>query len=245
MSANNSPPMPKTGKHVFEVTSYSYYRCLDAGHFVRSDAFNVAGYAWSICFYPGGDGELEDSSDYAAISLELVTKDALVEVSYNMAVIDITTGKRWLGAESEKAELDTGTTASFWCLSRFKRRTELEASPYLCDDRIVIECALTVIKGSHVVPTVPETVAPSPLYGAQEDDKEKDVILDVPRGSFVAEYGIRYAVNGLQGAAGKPGEQAMKEGTAALITVRDVQAAAILALLGGVNNTVLSVIFGP
>ncbi|KAK3123020.1 hypothetical protein QOZ80_8AG0622370 [Eleusine coracana subsp. coracana] len=217
MSANNSSPMPNTGKHVFEVTSYSYYRCLDAGHFVRSDTFNVAGYTWSICFHPGGDGELEDSSDYAAISLQLMTKGALVE--------------------SEKAELDTGTTASFWCLSRFKRRTELEASPYLCDDRIVIECALTVIKGSHVVPTVPETVARPPLHGMQEDDKGKDVIPDVPRGSFVAQSMELAMWSRAFKAQLESQVSKMKEGTASLITVRDVQAAAILALLGRVNNT--------
>ncbi|TVU42676.1 hypothetical protein EJB05_09096 [Eragrostis curvula] len=147
----NSPPTP-SGEHVFEVTDYSLHRCLDAGlSSIRSSTFNVGGYAWSISFHPSGDAQVEDSGDYVAVNLELMTKGALVKVSYDMALVDMTTGVRWFGAKSEKAELDTRCANSFcrWCLSRFIRRDKLEASPYLHDDRVVIECTLTVIKGSE------------------------------------------------------------------------------------------------
>ncbi|TVU42605.1 hypothetical protein EJB05_09023, partial [Eragrostis curvula] len=184
MSAENSPPTP-SGEHVFEVTNYSLHRCLDAGLSVRSSTFNVGGYAWSISFHPSGDAQVEDSSDYVAVSLELMTKGALVEVSYDMALVDMTTGMRWFGAKSEKAELDTRCADSFcrWCLSQFKRRDELETSPYLHDDRVVIECILTVIKGSEVpeVPATAEIVVP-PLFGLLKKRKNEQVSETVASG---------------------------------------------------------------
>ncbi|TVU42485.1 hypothetical protein EJB05_08894, partial [Eragrostis curvula] len=177
MSAEKSPQTP-SGEHVFEVTDYSLHRCLDAGLSVRSSTFNVGGYAWSISFHPSGDAQVEDSSDYVAVSLELMTKGALVEVSYDMALVDMTTGMRWFGAKSEKAELDTRCADSFcrWCLSRFQRRDELETSPYLHDDRVVIECTLTAIKGSEVpeVPATAEIVVP-PLFGLLKKRKNEQV----------------------------------------------------------------------
>lgn len=160
MTIHSSPATPttsSTGVYVFEVPSYSFHRCLAAGCFLRSDTFRVAEFAWSVCFHPGGDARLPDSGDHAAVSLELMTTGAVVEVSFDMALVDAVTGARWLGAESEKAELDTCAADGFcrWCLSRFMKRSELEASPFLHRDRVVIECALTVLNGG---PAVPELV---------------------------------------------------------------------------------------
>ncbi|TVU42604.1 hypothetical protein EJB05_09022, partial [Eragrostis curvula] len=81
-----------SGTHVFEVIEYSAERWLDAGSFLCSDTFDVGGYAWTIRFHPGGDAVETDSGDYVAVVLELMTKNAVVEASYDMALIDIPTG---------------------------------------------------------------------------------------------------------------------------------------------------------
>ncbi|TVU42675.1 hypothetical protein EJB05_09095, partial [Eragrostis curvula] len=65
----------------------------------------------------------------------------------------------------DKAMFDTrrsgGVRFWTWHLSRFKKRSELEASPFLRDDRLVIECTLTVISGilspDDVQTTMPRT----------------------------------------------------------------------------------------
>ncbi|TVU42600.1 hypothetical protein EJB05_09018, partial [Eragrostis curvula] len=160
MSAHNSPPTAPTpsgvaesrGTHVFDITDYSKHRDLVAGSFLRSKSFHVGGFAWSIRFYPGGHAfELYSSLDHVAVTLELMTKDAMVMASYDMGLVDQVTGARYFPIESDTAEFDTSRAAgqSRWFLSRFMKKTELESSPYLRDDRLVIECSLAVIKGSR------------------------------------------------------------------------------------------------
>ncbi|TVU42489.1 hypothetical protein EJB05_08898, partial [Eragrostis curvula] len=149
-----------SGTHVFEVIYYSVERYLDAGHYIFSDTFDVGGYAWTIRFHPGGDATETDSGEYAAVTLttclELMTKNAVVAASYDMALIDIPTGARWIGAKSVKAAFDTRSADGFWRwhLSRFRKRSELEASPFLRDDRLAIECTLTVTSGTRATDVV-------------------------------------------------------------------------------------------
>ncbi|TVU42602.1 hypothetical protein EJB05_09020, partial [Eragrostis curvula] len=150
---------------VFEVTNYSLHRCLDAGRFVRSAPFGVGGYTWAVCFYPGGNAIKTDSGDYVAVSVELTTKNVVAVVSYDMALVDLATGARWFATKSDKAMFDTRRSGGVgfwtWHLSRFMKRSELEASPFLRHDRLVIECTLTVISGillpDDVQTTMPRT----------------------------------------------------------------------------------------
>lgn len=166
------PATMASGKHVFEVTNYSLHRCLDAGSFVHSPTLDVGGYAWSILFFPGGypPGVKDDSGDYVAVGLVLVTDGVLVEFSRDMALVDMTTGERWFGDKSDNIEIDTRTPDSLnlWCFTRFRRRDDLEASPYLHEDRVVVECTLTVIQGSQSKVRARDdeiAVTPAPLLG--------------------------------------------------------------------------------
>lgn len=50
--------------------------------------------------------------------------------------------------EGSTAEFDTRRAGgqSRWFMSPFMRRAELEASPFLRDDRVVVKCSLAVTK---------------------------------------------------------------------------------------------------
>ncbi|GJN36683.1 hypothetical protein PR202_gb25566 [Eleusine coracana subsp. coracana] len=103
-----SAPSEFRGTHVFNVTTYGKHRRLGAGIFIPSETFHIGSYAWSIRFYPGGHAsEKYLSPDYVAVTLELMSKDVMVTVSYDMGLVDQATGACYFPIESEKAEFDT------------------------------------------------------------------------------------------------------------------------------------------
>ncbi|CAL5003239.1 unnamed protein product [Urochloa decumbens] len=161
--------MPKTasrcgveasrGAHVFEVGDYSLHKGLGVGRFVRSAIFEAGGYEWSVLFYP--DGSTENAEDFVAAGLELMTADAgVVRATYRLGLICPATGEPWfVTAESRPVEFRSNTR---WFRNNFIKRSQLEASQYLRDDRLSIQCAVTVIKETRVseARTVPEIGVP-------------------------------------------------------------------------------------
>lgn len=134
------------GRHTFKIVGYSMHKGLAAGKFIRSATFYVGGHGWSIRFYPNGHAGEDGNNGFICVYLELMTEKSTgeVQVAYDIRLVDQLTGesKVWFNPVTLRAF--TGQTSA-WGARTFIRRTELEASTYLREDRIVIECNVTVI----------------------------------------------------------------------------------------------------
>ncbi|TVU42680.1 hypothetical protein EJB05_09100, partial [Eragrostis curvula] len=246
MSAYKSQPPtpiavePSRGGHLFEVANYSQHRELGVGSFLRSATFHVGGCAWCLRFYPSGESFDSENEGYVSVAILLMTQDADVTVLYDLRLINhVTSGARYSAAEASEGKFDTRCVEDFvqvWCVHEFMRKSELEASPYLRDDRLVIECTLRVIKGTRLVSEVmvqPEIVMPPSdlpdhLGCLLKDGMGADVTFDVQGKSFPAHRMLL--------AARSPVFKAellgpMKEGRADRIAVHEIQPEVFEALL--------------
>ncbi|KAF0900468.1 hypothetical protein E2562_032076 [Oryza meyeriana var. granulata] len=145
------------GTHVFTVNEHSLQGVDAVGKdkFIRSAAFDVGGFDWCVRYYPS-DGNPDSDEDYVSVYLELMTKDAEVKTIYDIRLLDQYTGLSCVlikTRNSTQKVLNTTTFDSQNITSGFKnfmKRSELETSVYVRDDRLMIECNLTVIKPSLV-----------------------------------------------------------------------------------------------
>nr|CAB3482484.1 unnamed protein product [Digitaria exilis] len=176
-------PQTARGTHAFEVAGYSLHRGLGSGHFIRSAAFDVGGYRWCIRFYPDGyvnDDDVEDSSDndMVAVFLELLSVDAVVRAHYDFRLLDHATGSSSSVVSSAVPMVfDTlhdgrEENAYAWGTDEFMERSELEASSYLLDDRLVVECDVTVIEEALVEVLEDDTVTSSSRHGVELPSKD-------------------------------------------------------------------------
>lgn len=151
-------PQTSRGTHAFEIAGYSLQRGLGAGHFIRSATFDVGGYSWCIRFYPDGYLAADDDEDNVAVFLELLSANAEARAHYDFRLVDLATGSS-SSVSSTAVPLVFNTldgssreeNSYAWGTDEFMERTELEASSYLQDDLLVVECDVTVIKEPLVV----------------------------------------------------------------------------------------------
>ncbi|GJN36894.1 hypothetical protein PR202_gb25831 [Eleusine coracana subsp. coracana] len=139
--------MPKMArvKHIFEVTGYSLLKGIGVCESIESAPFTVGGYDWYISYCPDGDDGYED---YASIFLVLMTETTTkVRVLYEFRLLNPDTG---LSSSVRASSYVFSVECSNTDTADFMRRSELEAS-FLRDDRLVIECDLTVILGASSV----------------------------------------------------------------------------------------------
>nr|TKW01100.1 hypothetical protein SEVIR_8G155900v2 [Setaria viridis] len=167
-----SPEMEQ-GKHVFEIIGYNKHRGMgrDYKNFIKSRNFSVGGHNWSIRFYP-------------EVYLELMDK-ATVRASYDLRPIDRSTRLSDLVHKTDPRMFIKGgggfsMFAPQTCL--FKKRSELESSMYLQDDRLIIECNVTVFKD----PRVPQSDIIEKLGKLLETGKGSDVTFSVGGQTFMA-----------------------------------------------------------
>jgi speckle-type POZ protein len=133
------------GKHVFEIFDYSKHRGMGKGEFIRSGTFSVGGFDWAIRFYP--DGSSTTSTDYISVYLELMKGGAKVRASCDLSLINRSTGLPSLVHRTELRMFNYNDVSRYAPqTSSFQKRSELEASGCLQDDRLVIECVVTVVK---------------------------------------------------------------------------------------------------
>ncbi|KAL6662105.1 hypothetical protein ACP70R_001489 [Stipagrostis hirtigluma subsp. patula] len=150
--------------HAFKIYCYSLHKGLGWGRFIRSGNFAVGGYDWCIRYCPDGDSA-EDLKDYISVFLELRSKDAEVSAMHEFRLVNQATGLSSPISSSTKMVFKSHVLGNpCWGAAKFKRRSELEASCYLRDDRLVIECDVTVILGTPVSESysVCEIQVPSP-----------------------------------------------------------------------------------
>ncbi|KAL6662106.1 hypothetical protein ACP70R_001490 [Stipagrostis hirtigluma subsp. patula] len=140
--------------HVFRITGYSLQKGLGRNIFIRSANFAVGGYDWCIRYYPDGIDE-PGTKDFVSVYLELRSNDTdpVVRAIFDLRLVNQDTGLSCSMFYSKVAAWFR--PQGIWGASKFKTRSELEASAYLRDDCLMIECDVTVIKESRVEETTP------------------------------------------------------------------------------------------
>uniref|UniRef100_A0A0A9D3J7 MATH domain-containing protein n=1 Tax=Arundo donax TaxID=35708 RepID=A0A0A9D3J7_ARUDO len=152
-----APPPPSTttstctvgearGTHLFHVASYRLHEGLGAGRSVLSAPFSVGGYDWAVRFYPDGD---EKGEGCASMRLEVVTKNTVVRASCHIRLLSRATGELSSGWQVPLLDYRSGSTHESARIHTFKRKLLI----YVHDDRLTIECAVTVILKPHVSAT--------------------------------------------------------------------------------------------
>jgi speckle-type POZ protein len=151
-TASRCTPRTSRGTHAFEVAGYSLHRGLGVNNFVRSAAFDVGGYSWCIRFFPDGyvdDEEHSKEDDNVAAFLELLSENAEVRAHYDFRLVEHATGSSCSVYSTAVPQvfdtLDVREVNCYaWGADKLMERSKLEESVYLLDDRLVIECDVTV-----------------------------------------------------------------------------------------------------
>jgi speckle-type POZ protein len=139
---------------------------MGTGKFIQSTPVSIGGYDWCIRYFP--NGMKKESKDYVSVFIKLLGKGPKVWALYDLRLVNQGSGlsssvKSCLVWPQEFDYLDITSTSGF---SNFKKRSELEQSPYLRDDHLTIECDLTVVKEplvAEVATTVEVHTPPSDL----------------------------------------------------------------------------------
>ncbi|CAL5011284.1 unnamed protein product [Urochloa decumbens] len=142
------------GTHAFRIVGYSLQKGIGRGKFIRSANFAVGSYDWAIRFYPDGD-DSEVSEGYVSVYLELRSKDTEARALFDFMLVDQDTGmsKSISSARTVYLFRSGASDKPSWGFPNFMKRIELEASQYLQQDCLVIDCDVTVIKETQVVET--------------------------------------------------------------------------------------------
>ncbi|TKW08274.1 hypothetical protein SEVIR_6G018800v4 [Setaria viridis] len=136
------------GKHVFEIFDYSKLRGMGSGKFIRSATFSVGGYDWAIRFYPDG---LSANSMNFSVHLELLSKNTIARAGCDLSLVDQTTGLPTSVHKTDLRVFNSSGNSRFAPMGcEFMGRSYFEASPYLRDDHLTIQCIATVRKEPHV-----------------------------------------------------------------------------------------------
>ncbi|KAL6659257.1 hypothetical protein ACP70R_003297 [Stipagrostis hirtigluma subsp. patula] len=144
-------PETHQGKHLFEIFGYSQHRGMGIGEFIRSGTFSVGGRDWAIRFYP--DGFSMSSVGHISVYLELLgnDKDVKVHASCDLGLVDHTTGLPTTVHKTNMRMFSCDDTNRFSPQNgAFMSRSQLEASRYLRDDRLTIQCIVTVRRAPQV-----------------------------------------------------------------------------------------------
>ncbi|RLN04544.1 hypothetical protein C2845_PM13G06890 [Panicum miliaceum] len=214
-------------------------------------SFDVGGYSWCIRFYPDGyaDGEQDSrddgDDDNVAAFLELLTEDAEVRAHYDFRLLDRSTGTSSsvfsTAAPQVFDTLDVKEDNYFaWGTDELMERSELEeASAYLVDDSLVIECDVTVIMEPQVeentsmaasdVEVPPSSDLSSSFGKLLEMEERADVIFKVEDEVFHA-HKVVLAVRSPIFVA-EPDEGLMLDKGKECIVIEDMQPAVFKALL--------------
>uniref|UniRef100_A0A0E0ASE3 BTB domain-containing protein n=1 Tax=Oryza glumipatula TaxID=40148 RepID=A0A0E0ASE3_9ORYZ len=135
------------GRHSFEIVGYSLQKGIGVDEFVESATFAVGGYDWCIRFYPDGKGD--GAKDYISVYLELLTKDCAVRAAYNLRLVNLATGlPKSVYSETTHRMFNSEDSSKFaphYATFMHRSQLEMEASGYIKDDRLTIECFLNVV----------------------------------------------------------------------------------------------------
>lgn len=227
-------PQKAQGAHTFDVFGYSLHRGMGIGNYVSSGAFSIGVHSWAVRFYP--DGYTQGYKDCISVQLELLSKGAVVRASCDLRLVDLTTGVSASVYKIEPRVFNPNDGTRFAPYEGdFMRRRELEASPYLRDDHLRIECVITVLEKPRASETksTPRIELPPPditvhLGKLLETEKGADVTLSVGGETFAA-HKVILAMRSPVFNAEIYGP--MSETGTQLIPIKDMQPAVFKALL--------------
>ncbi|KAE8671953.1 BTB/POZ and MATH domain-containing protein 3 [Hibiscus syriacus] len=138
------------GSHQFTIKGYSLAKGMGPGKCIAGDIFTVGGYDWAVCFYPDGKNP-EDTAMYVSVFIALASEGTDVRALFELTLVDQSgKGKHKVHSHFDRA-LESGPYAlkyrgSMWGYKRFFRRTTLEASDYIKDDCIIMNCTVVVVR---------------------------------------------------------------------------------------------------
>ncbi|CAN1193180.1 BTB/POZ and MATH domain-containing protein 2 [Linum perenne] len=183
------------GTHKFDISGYSLSKGMGVGKYIASDTFFVGGYAWAIYFYPDGKSP-EDNGNYVSLFIALASEGTDVRALFELTLMDQSGKERHKVHSHFGRNLETGPytlkyRGSMWGYKRFFKRTQLETSDYLKDDKLVIRCCVGVVKSQTEGPkTFTISVPPSDIGlhfgGLLESGKGSDVNFEVDGETFSA-----------------------------------------------------------
>ncbi|CAL5011261.1 unnamed protein product [Urochloa decumbens] len=167
--------------HVLEIAGYSLHKDVNPSCYIESATFAVGGHEWCIRFYPNGDGweDTEGFEDSVSIYLVLMGEATEVRALFDFRMVGAATGvSTSVHAEDRVFSSDCPT----WGAGNLMEKSELVAS-YLRDDRLVIECDVTVVMRTSVSQSEPIVcdiqVPPSVLVDDLGELLESEVGADV------------------------------------------------------------------
>jgi len=222
------------GTHTFEVDGFSLHKGLGVDRFIGSAAFTVGGFDWCIRFYPDGRFLIGDGGDSFCICLELLSEKAEVRALYHLRLVHHAGAPwsvGWRDAPTLFTTMDASRYGSGWESYKSISRRDMEASGHIHDDRIVIECDITVIKEPQVAEAA-VVVPPSDLsvsFGKLLESEDGADVKFIAQGEVFPAHKIVVATRSpvfkaqLYGPVG--------EGNRECITIEDMQAPVFKALL--------------
>ncbi|XP_066352667.1 BTB/POZ and MATH domain-containing protein 2-like [Miscanthus floridulus] len=225
----------ETGTHLFKIIGYTLKKGRGVGNSIRSGIFTVGGYDWAILFYP--DGPTEATKDSVVVSLVLVSKNAEVRASYDLSLVNQTTGLPETVCRETTVRVFNSCNGNCFIpkiVIPRKNKLECKSAGYIVDDCLKIECTVTVIKESWVETTgdfeieVPDSDLPEHFGKLLLEKEGADVTFCVGGETFPA-HKIVLATRSPVFKAQLYGQ--MKESRAQKITVDDMQPDVFKALL--------------
>jgi speckle-type POZ protein len=223
-------PQTAQGTHYFDIFGYSQHRGIGIGNYIESGHFNVGGHDWSITFFPDG---FEGDLDSIFIVLHFHEKGATdFRASCDLRLVNQTTRLTSPGCKETR---EFGTANRISVVPTSIKRSDFENSCYLRDDRLTVECTVTVFKEPFVSETQPFPEIEVPPSDLTEhlcklwDEKEgMDVTFSVGSDTFRA-HKIVLAMRSTVFKAEFYGP--MKEAREQLVTIEDIQPSVFRALL--------------
>ncbi|CAD6265790.1 unnamed protein product [Miscanthus lutarioriparius] len=165
--------------HSFKVVGRSVHKGFGVGMSVRSATFSAGDHNWCIKYYPNGNAD--NCKNYASVFLELVSKNTEATVLYDFRLVNQATG---LSSSLFSSKALFNDEKPSWGPRKFIIKSDLEASGYLKDDCLEIECDLTVIKVDEI--DVPPPNLQDDLQKLLESEEGVDVTFKVKEEVFQA-----------------------------------------------------------
>lgn len=137
------------GSHNFTIKGYSLAKGMGVGKHIASENFSVGGYQWAIYFYPDGKNP-EDNSAYVSVFIALASDGTDVRALFELTLLDQGLHPKHKVHSHFDRALESGPytlkyRGSMWGYKRFFKRTILEASTFLKDDCLKINCTVGVV----------------------------------------------------------------------------------------------------
>ncbi|KAI4348492.1 hypothetical protein L6164_009210 [Bauhinia variegata] len=151
-SSSRSVTETVNGSHNFVIKGYSLAKGIGVGKHIASENFTVGGYQWAIYFYPDGKNP-EDNSAYVSVFIALASEGTDVRALFELTLVDQSgNGKHKVHSHFDRS-LESGPytlkyRGSMWGYKRFFKRAQLEASTFLKEDCLKINCTVGVVISS-------------------------------------------------------------------------------------------------